>query len=122
MENVKKLEENSKTNNILKILKGSLVSIILTLILLLITSLILTYTNVSENISILIGSILSSMNIKKNGLLNGALVGGIYMIAIYILSSVSVTGYSINTKTFIMLAVSILAGIIGGIIGVNIHK
>ena len=75
MENVKKLEEGSKSSNLLKIIKGSIISIVLTLILLLITTLILTYTNVSENIiptaiiaisaiSILIGSILSSMNIK----------------------------------------------------------
>ena len=117
MENVKKLEENTKPRNFLKIIKGSVISIVLTLVLLLITTLILTYTNVSENIiptaviaisaiSILIGSVLSSMNIKKNGLV----------------SSLTITGFTINIKTVIMLAISIVAGIIGGIIGVNIHK
>ena len=133
MENVKKLEEDSKTHNLLKILKGSIISIIISMILLLILSIILTYTNVSENIiptsiiaiaavSILIGSILSTMNIKKNGLFNGAIVGGIYIILIYILSSIAITGFTFNAKTVIMLVSSILAGIIGGIIGVNIHK
>ena len=133
MEKVKKLDENSKSNNLLKIIKGSIIAIVLTLILLLITTIILTYTDVSENIlptavivvsaiSILIGSILSSMNIKKNGLLNGALVGLIYMVVIYLLSSIAVTGYGINLKTLIMILISVVAGVVGGIIGVNIHK
>ena len=133
MDNVKKIENNSKSGNLLKIVKGSIISIVISLILLLVTALILTYTNVSENIipsavivisalSILIGSILSSMNIKKNGLLNGALVGLIYMLVIYLISSIAITGFGINTKTIIMLVASIVAGVIGGIIGVNIHK
>ncbi len=133
MDNVKKLENNSKFGNLLKIIKGSIIAIVISLILLLVTALILTYTDVSENIipatiivisalSILIGSILSSLNIKKNGLLNGALVGMIYMITIYLLSSIAITGFGINSKTIIMLVASILAGVIGGIIGVNIHK
>ena len=133
MENVKKLDEGSKTNNLIKILKGSIISIIISMVLLLILSIILAFTNVSENIiptsiisiaalSILIGSILSTMNIKKNGLLNGAIVGGIYIIFIYLLSSIAITGFTFNIKTDIMLVASILAGVIGGIIGVNIHK
>lgn len=133
MENTKKLEGNSKFSNLLKIIKGSIISILISLILLLITAVILTYTNVSESVipgaiiiisalSILIGSILSSMNIKKNGLLNGLLVGLIYMAVIYLISSITITGFNINLKTIIMLVASGLAGIVGGIIGVNIHK
>ncbi len=133
MENVKKLEDNSQKNNLLKIAKGSIVSIIITLVALLITSIILTYTNVPEStipwiiitisaVSILIGSILSSLYIKKNGLLNGGLVGAIYMITLYLLSSIMVTGFEINTRTIIMFVSAIIAGIIGGIIGVNMHK
>lgn len=133
MDNVKKMDNDSKFGNLLKVAKGSIISIVISLILLLVTALILTYTNVSENIipaavivisalSILIGSILSSMNIRKNGLLNGALVGLIYMSVIYLISSIAITGFGINTKTIIMLVASILAGVIGGIIGVNIHK
>ena len=133
MENNKKTEENSKTGNILKIIKGSIFSIVLSLLLLLITAIVLTYTNVSENIiptaiiiisalSILIGSIISSMNIKKNGIINGALVGMIYMVIIYLISSITITGFGINLKTILMIIASIFAGIVGGIIGVNIHK
>ena len=44
-------DENQIKNNTLKILKGTLISIVLTLILLLVFSALLTYTNISENIS-----------------------------------------------------------------------
>ena len=129
-------KEDSKITlkgKVVKILLGSMIAFIISLILLLVISLILTYTNVSENIitvavivisalSILVGSIISALNINKNGILNGALVGAIYMITIYLLSSIFVSGFEINMQSVIMIAVSTLAGMIGGIIGVNFHK
>lgn len=126
MEN--KLELNK---NIFQVVKGSIISIIMSIILLLIYASLLTYTNISEEtmtpvviiisgISILIGSTISSIKIKKQGMLNGALVGLIYMIFIYILSSVLLTGFMINIKTIIMMVVGTIAGMIGGIIGVNL--
>lgn len=42
-------EENAFTKNLLKILKGTSISVVTTLILLLVFSIILTYTNVSES-------------------------------------------------------------------------
>lgn len=131
---MEKIEDyGSKKENIIRIFKGSVISIIISLILLLVLSALLTYTNISENIipsaiiiisaiSIFIGSIISTMNIKKNGLINGTLVGAIYMLTIYILSSINVTGFQMNIKSIIMLIISMIAGMIGGIIGVNISK
>lgn len=126
MEN--KLEINK---NMMRVIKGSTFAIIISLILLLIYASILTYTNVSETtmvpvvitiagISILIGSSISSFNIKKQGMLNGALVGLIYILFIYILSSILVSGFSIDMKSIVMIIVGVLAGMIGGIIGVNL--
>lgn len=126
MEN--KLEINK---NIFRVIKGSGFAIIISLILLLIYASLLTTTNISETtmtpvvitisgISILIGSSISSFKIKKQGMLNGALVGLIYMLLIYLLSSILVTGFTIGMETIIMISVGILTGIIGGIIGVNI--
>lgn len=131
--------ENNKIKNIKeqknwwKIAKGSIISIILSLLLLFLFAIVFTYTNISETfipvivitvsaISILTGSIFSSIKIKKNGLINGGMVGTIYIITIYLLSSCIITGFSLNYKSLIMLACSILAGMIGGIIGVNIYK
>ncbi|NLC87335.1 MAG: TIGR04086 family membrane protein [Clostridiaceae bacterium] len=125
------LDKNELKQNTIRILKGSITSIILTLILLFVFSIILTYTSVQENtinpviiiitaISILVGSSISTLKIKKNGLLNGALVGIIYIFTIYIISSIAGAGFSINLSTIIMIIASIIAGMLGGIIGVNL--
>ena len=124
-------DNNKEENNFVKIIKGSLIAIILTIIMLLIFSVILTYTNVKEStstpvifgimtISIIIGSIISVRKVKKNGLVNGAIVGGIYILTIYILSSVFATTFGLNLQAILMIIFAILAGILGGIIGVNI--
>lgn len=121
----------SVNKNFVRVIKGSLFAIIISLILLLIYASLLTYTDISENtmtavvitisgISILIGSSISSMKIKKQGMLNGALVGLIYMVFIYILSSILISGFSLDTKSIIMILVGMLAGMVGGIIGVNL--
>lgn len=126
MEN--KLEINK---NMVRIMKGSGFAIVISLILLLIYAGLLTSTNIAEStmtpvvitiasISILIGSSISSIKIKKQGMLNGALVGLIYMIFIYLLSSILLTGFSLNMQSIIMIIVGTLAGMVGGIIGVNL--
>ena len=73
-----------------------------------------------SGISILIGSSISSLKIKKQGMINGALVGLIYMIFIYLLSSIVFTGFGIDTNAIIMIVIGTAAGIVGGIIGVNL--
>jgi len=93
---------------------------------------LLTYTNITENtinpviivitgISILIGSGISTLKIRKNGLLNGGLVGIIYILTIYLLSGITGSGFGVNVYTIIMMFVSIIAGMIGGIVGVNLR-
>ena len=131
---MEKIEKTTRsTSNFVKILIGSLISLIISIVLLLVISIILTYTDVSENIittsviiisalSIFIGSIISAININKIVIINGSIVWAIYMITIYLLSSIFVTGFSVNAQSIIMIIVSIVAGMIGGIIGVNFHK
>ena len=126
----KKIEDISKDKSSIKIIKGTVISIILSLILLTIYAALLSYTSISEStmvpviititgISILIGSSISSMHIKKQGMLNGALVGIIYMLTIYILSSIFLSSFELTTNSIIMIAVGIGTGMIGGVIGVN---
>lgn len=123
--------EKKVNQNLLRVIKGSLLAIIISLIALLAYAAILTYTNVSEStitpviiviagISILIGSYISNLKIKKQGMLNGALVGLIYMLSIYIISSIALTGFTFNISSIIMILVGMIMGIIGGIIGVNL--
>jgi len=124
-----KVNENG-SNNLIKILKGSLFSILTTLILLIIFAALLTYTTINENtipaviiivtaLSILIGSQITTSRIKKNGVINGMLIGMIYIIFLYIVSSIVTKNFSLNSYSIIMSVASIIIGGIGGIIGVN---
>lgn len=117
-------------NSAIRILKGLLISFIVTLVSILIFSIILTYSNISEKIipiviiiltfiSILIGTIIGVRKISKNGMLNGAIIGGTYVILLYFISSLLNTGFALNTYTILMIIAGIVSGIIGGIIGVN---
>lgn len=117
-------------NNIKRIIKGSVFSIVITLIGLLVYSIILSYTSISEStmpatiiiitaVSILIGSTISTSNIKKNGIVNGVLVGIIYIAIIYLISSIVTGNFLLNTNSIIMVIASVLTGALGGIIGVN---
>lgn len=125
------LQNKQSLQNFIRILKGSITAIILTLLLLFVFALILTYTNLPENISsaviiiitaisIFIGSSISTLKIKKNGIINGALVGLIYILTIYVISSITGTTFRLNLQSIIMIISSIIGGIIGGIIGVNL--
>ena len=126
-------EESEVKKNIIRIIKGSVFAIILSVVFLLIYALVLTYTDISEStiipvvtvivgISILIGSMVSVRKIRKNGLLNGGIVGLIYVIALYITSSMCLVGFSITLNSLIVLIVGILTGMVGGIIGVNLYR
>ena len=117
-------------NNYISILKGSLLAIVITIVCLTIYAAILTYTSVSENtivpvvlvvsgISILIASSISARKLKKQGRINGGIIGLIYILAIYLLSSILSAEFSLNTSSILMILVCIITGMVGGIIGIN---
>ncbi len=119
-----------ENNTISRIVKGIGISLAITIISLIIFAIILTYTSVGENvikpvtmlitaISILIGSSIENTKIKKNGLMNGAIIGLFYTLVIYIMSSILNWEFSINAQSIIMAIIGIVFGILGGIIGVN---
>lgn len=122
--------ENYKKSNYIYIIKGIIISILITMICLIIFSVILTNSNIQEKtifpvvtiitvISITIGSIISSIKIKNKGIINGGLVGGIYIIFIYILSSIFFGNFLLNLYSIIMIILAILFGMVGGVLGVN---
>ena len=124
------VHQNIENNFFVNLIKGVGIAFIFTIILLIIFSAILTFTNINENvinpviitvtgISILIGSSIANNKIKKNGLLNGALVGAIYILIIYIISSLLNWRFSLNLQSLIMIVVGMIFGMLGGIIGVN---
>ena len=113
-------------SSVFNIIKGIIISFLFTVIALIVFSILLAYTDLSENtiqpviitvtgISILIGSSLSTKKIKKNGILNGAIIGVMYIFIIYIISSLISSNFAINIMSLIMIAV----GLIGGVLGRN---
>ena len=132
MVNIKEEVADSQ-KNLINIAKGIGIALFITIVLIFIFSLILTYTKLPESfigtgvivitgISILISSILSNMHIKKSGLINGSIIGIIYILALYLLSSIFGANFSVNGVSIIMMFVSVLLGALGGIIGVNFKK
>ncbi len=122
--------EESGTKNLLNIIKGVIISIICTIIFLLIFSILLTYTNISETVrtpviiiitatSIFIGSSIGNIKMKKNGLINGALIGGIYLLSIYLMSGIINQNFSLSVQSLIIIVSGMICGMFGGIIGVN---
>ena len=122
-----KVEENK---TVIQILKGIGISLITTLVFLVIFALILTYTQVEEKtinpviivitaLSILIGSSIVNIKIKKNGLINGAIIGGAYMLIIYLISSILNWKFGLDAQSIIMIVAGVIFGILGGILGVN---
>ena len=126
---------NSSINDrlVLRIFKGVLTSILVTLVLLLLLSVVLTYSNISETIipisivvisggSILIGSLITTKKMKKNGIVYGGVIGLIYIMLLYLTSSIISQGFSLNFYSLMMMIFSIIAGMFGGILGVNINN
>lgn len=126
------MEMSSKTENkaIKNIAKGVVISLISTVIMLFIFAILLTYTDINENItstvivvvtgiSILMGSSIGNFKMKKNGLVNGAIIGAIYISTIYMISSILNWRFSLNFQSIIMIIIGMIFGILGGIIGVN---
>ena len=63
-------------------------------------------------ISILIGSSIVNAKIRKNGLIYGGIMGLIYIGSIYIISSITKTGFNVNIYSIVMMILSVLAGMI----------
>ncbi len=50
------------------------------------------------------------------------MVGVIYIITLYLISSLFLAGFNLTFNSFIMLIIGIITGMIGGIIGVNTNR
>ena len=124
------MESVEGKNFLLNLWKGVLIAFVFTLITLFIFACLLYFTNLTEEtikpviititgISILLGSSIGTKKLKKNGIINGGLIGGIYILSLYILSSVMNSSFNLNFSSIIMVLVGMICGILGGIIGVN---
>lgn len=112
---------------------GSILALVLSAVLLLGFSFLLVSTDIQENtirpiiillssLCILIGSIFTARKNSKNGIINGGIVGCVYLLVLWIISSIWIDGMTFTMHTGIMLVAAILTGMLGGIVGVNFAK
>src|SRR5699024_3427667 len=119
--------------NGIAILKGEIIAFIINILGLIILSLVMTYSTISDTkiptlviavntLAILIGSSIDTIKLEKKGIINGLIIGSLY-IAIYLLISLIFAGsVSFSIKTILIITLGIIAGGIGGIIGVNLNR
>lgn len=117
----------------LTIIKGILISYVITVPTFMIFAYILTNTNFPEKyispaviittvISILVAGSAVTRNARSKGWLNGAIVGLVYMLVLYITSSLVFMDFSVNGYVVTIMLLGALAGTIGGIVGINLKK
>lgn len=116
-----------------RIFKSTFFSYLFTIFSFAIFALILTFSNLSDSfiptavviisiVAILLGSSLSTLRSRSHGWLMGLLVGLSYFLVLYIISSLLITGFSINLNTIYLALGMCLTGVVGGIIGINQKK
>lgn len=117
----------------LAVIKGELFSLLINTIGLILLAILMTYSTIAETaipilviaintISIFIGTSIATINLQKNGILNGVLIGIIYIVIYFIISLVTGNINTLNPKLILLVTLGIIAGAIGGIIGINLHK
>lgn len=125
------LKEQEGINQFLLMLKGVCLSIGMTLIMILILSIVLSFSEIKENVimptvifmssfSILVGGFLVAKKMNEKGIVYGSLLGLIYMVILYLISSILNFDFSLNVNAVIMIVLGIVGGAIGGVLGVNL--
>jgi putative membrane protein (TIGR04086 family) len=127
--------KSSQTNkmNFASIVRAVILSYIITIPVFIALALLINYTNfpdkfilpgviVTTIISILVAGSTYTRNLKSKGWLNGGIVGCVYMVILYLVSSIIYKNFSIDEHVITMMAIGVLTGAIGGIIGINIRR
>lgn len=133
MPSITNLSVKSASNeklNILSLMKGLLASYIITIPVFMLLALILANTDfpqrlvssavvVTTVISVLTAGFVSTKGVRNKGWLNGGIVGLIYMVILYLISSLIYNDFTIDKYVITMTTIGIISGSIGGIVGIN---
>ncbi len=114
-----------------KLFKGIGFSYLFTLCSFLIFAIVLHFTNVSDSVipgiillisilSILTGAATCTKNVDSQGWMWGSIVGLTYSLVLYIISSLTLTGFALPLSSIYLIFGYTVIGAIGGIIGINI--
>lgn len=125
------MEDYKSSNKFILMVKGILVSIGITLIMIFALSVILSTSDVKESVvmptvifitafSILIGGFIITKKLDEKGIIYGSILGVSYMVFLYLISSIMNFDFSLNINSFVMIAIGVIGGAVGGILGVNL--
>ncbi len=131
-----KITENLDSPNMVNmtgILKSVGLAYIITILLFLVLAVVLTYTEFPERlmpsvivtatmVSIMFAGTSVARKARTKGWLNGAAAGLVYMLILYVVSSLAVDDFSIDGYVIFMAVSGMAAGAIGGIVGINLKK
>lgn len=131
VKNGKKTTVNAGPLNIKIYGRGLIRGYVISLLLFLIVAVLITYTNIGENVIPLITSIImivgivfaaiyASINLRSKGWLHGGIIGLVFILILIALSKIFIANYSVDRIALYKIGLSMGAGIIGGMLGVNI--
>ena len=129
-ENVKTVGDGGISSTVSAFLKGVMIASLITFVIFALFSLALSYTPLPESaipyivfITQGIGSILAGFIPAKKagvkGLVTGSISALLYMLILWLVSSLSSDGFYVNSHVLTMFIVSLIFGALGGITGVN---
>ncbi len=118
--------------NLLRVLKGLLLSFLITLPCFLAFALFLTYTDFPEKytfiavlittvISVLTASAYSTRNVRSKGWINGCAVGVLYVAVLYLASSIIFMNFAVDVQVLLTVVIGAIVGCLGGIFGINLR-
>ncbi len=120
----------SNKNNLLCVIKGIGVAMAVCLVIFSIIALVMLLSPLPESytktitvlvslISIITGAAITAKACGSKGWLWGGIMGAGYILILYIIGMLTVTGFVMDSYILTMLFVGFLAGSVGGIIGNN---
>lgn len=118
---------------LISLLRGLLASYIITIPAFMVFALILANLDFPQKlltpavviitvISVLTAGAVSTKGVRNRGWLNGSIVGFIYMLVLYLFSSILCKNFTVDRYVITMTIIGVLAGAIGGIMSVNSPK
>lgn len=124
-------EKTAESMTIFSVIKGLLVAYIVSIPAFLLFALILTNTDFPEkykSIAVIITTIVSifaagmtaTKGSRSKGWLNGSIAGFVYMLVLYLVSSIIYRNFTIDRYVITMAVIGVLTGAVGGIAGINV--
>jgi putative membrane protein (TIGR04086 family) len=122
--------EGNSGLKLVSLLKGLLASYIITIPAFMVFALIMTNLDFPQKlltpavvvitvISVLTAGAVSTRGVRSRGWLNGSIVGFIYMLVLYLFSSILCKNFTVDRYVITMTIIGVLAGAIGGIMSIN---